>query len=46
MIAPTAMTAASVPVKPPPEELELGLVATGAEGVGVAGVVVAGAVGV
>jgi hypothetical protein len=34
-------------VKPPPlEELELGLVTTGAEGDGVTGVVVAGAVGV
>jgi hypothetical protein len=47
MIAPIATTAVSVPVKPPPlEELELGLVTTGAAGLGVAGVVVAGAVGV
>jgi hypothetical protein len=46
-IAPMAITTASVPVKPPPEELELGVVAAGAVGVaGVAGVVVAGAVGV
>lgn len=47
MIAPTAITAASVPVKPPPlEELEVGLVTTGEEGAGAAGVVVAGPVGV
>jgi hypothetical protein len=47
IIAPRAITTASVPVKPPPlEELELGLVTTGAEGDGVTGVVVAGAVGV
>lgn len=47
MTAPIAITAASVPVNPPPDELEPGLVTTGAEGAeGVAGDVVAGAVGV
>lgn len=46
-IAPTAIMTASVAVKPPPEDVEPGLVMTGVEGEGGApGVVVAGAVGV
>jgi hypothetical protein len=47
IMAPTAITAASVPVKPPPlEELEVVVVTPGEEELGVTGVVVAGAVGV
>lgn len=48
IIAPSAITIASVPVKPPPlDELEPVVVTTpGEEELGVTGVVVAGAVGV